>query len=63
MLEPLVEDAPDFPEAHLSLATACHRLGDRAAATRHRKRAQELMVNQQQPSKARRYESAGIPEP
>jgi tetratricopeptide (TPR) repeat protein len=54
ILEALVEKAPDFPEAHTALATACLRLGLKEQALRHREIARILLS-------ARRSENAPAP--
>lgn len=41
-LTQILDRAPEFPEAHVSLATLYYRLGNKAAALRHREIAREL---------------------
>ena len=38
----LLARAPSFPEAHVSLATVCYRLGRKEDANRHRQIAREM---------------------
>lgn len=51
VLESLVAKTPKFPEAHVSLALAYLRLGEKEKAARHRKLARELMVHRPAPNR------------
>jgi Flp pilus assembly protein TadD len=52
VLEALVEQAPNFPEAHAALATACLRLGRTEQAARHREIARMLASAHPEPDRA-----------
>ncbi len=62
VLEALVEAAPDFPEAHAALATACLRLGRKEEAARHREIARILLSRRPPPAGAS-SPAADPPEP
>lgn len=62
VLEALVEQAPNFPEAHAALATACARLGRTEQAARHREIAR-ILLSARPPSGRPSPPAAEPPEP